>query len=319
MLYILKLASYIAPAANASSRRKRIDSWTTPDATSCQSPATSSKRNLPMEPDMDHLHGSSCITKHTNCWRKLANTKVVTGTFGTDGTKMTNTASLCQTLLGMRKVWFNTTKTLWKTIATLQQNKKEVGTRKHRNFHWMQKVFKDHWLSAVTLKRWCRHANDCTMKIHNWEWKQTYPSRATSPTKAQSAVCKPWRTSTWCFFKIAILSFCHNVFVFIFVITMATMQRLVVNVELGVMGIFILESTMIFSLNTVLINDFFISLGGNLVSWQSTGGVNKQHTVRAHVFLMRILSACLSQALYSHIVTHWQNALAWLKNHGTHF
>ena len=40
---------------------------------------------------------------------------------------------------------------------------------------------------------------------------------------------------------MTILSFFHNAFVFIFVITMATKQRLVVNVELGYVEIFILE------------------------------------------------------------------------------
>ena len=39
-LCIGKVASYIAPAANACSRRKGIDSWTRPDATSCQFLAT---------------------------------------------------------------------------------------------------------------------------------------------------------------------------------------------------------------------------------------------------------------------------------------
>ena len=30
-------------------------------------PATSSHRILPMVPDMDHLRGSTCITKHMKC------------------------------------------------------------------------------------------------------------------------------------------------------------------------------------------------------------------------------------------------------------
>ena len=66
LLYIRKLASKTAPAANACSRRKGIDSWPRKDTTSCQSPATLSKKkkNLPMEPDMDHLCGSACITKN---------------------------------------------------------------------------------------------------------------------------------------------------------------------------------------------------------------------------------------------------------------
>ena len=46
-------------------------------------------------------------------------------------------------------------------IATRQ----DVGTSNHGNSHWTQKVFKDHWISAVTLQRRSRHAKDCTMSI----------------------------------------------------------------------------------------------------------------------------------------------------------
>ena len=72
----------------------------------------------------------------------------------------------------------------------------------------------------------------------HWKWKQTYPFRATSPTKARSTVWRPWTTctSTWCFHRMAILSFFHNTFVFIFVITMATKQRHAVKRGTGTRG-----------------------------------------------------------------------------------
>ena len=112
-----------------------------------------------MEPDMDYLCGSACITKHMKCWRKPVNKKMV------DGIKMTNIANLCQTLGGLRKASFSTMKSYWKTIPSLQQNKKEVGTRNLGNFRWMQRAYKDHWISAVTLNWRSRHAKDCTKNI----------------------------------------------------------------------------------------------------------------------------------------------------------
>ena len=57
-------------AANASSRRKGIDSSTRLDTTPCQSPTTSLNKILPTEPDMEHLCHSACTTKHTKRWRK---------------------------------------------------------------------------------------------------------------------------------------------------------------------------------------------------------------------------------------------------------
>ena len=53
----------------------------------------------------------------------------------------------------------------WKTTPTLQQDKKEVGTRNHGNLHWMQRVYKVHWVSAVPSNRRSRHAKDCTKSI----------------------------------------------------------------------------------------------------------------------------------------------------------
>ena len=56
-------------------------------------------------------------------------------------------------------------KSHWKTIPTLQHDKKEVGTRNHGNFHWMQKVFKDQWIIAVIWKRRSKHAEYCITTI----------------------------------------------------------------------------------------------------------------------------------------------------------
>ena len=72
------------------------------DTTSCQSPATSFERILPMEPDMVQLCVSTCTTKHTKCSRKPRgnNTKL----FWKGGMTMINTANLCLIVGGMKKV-----------------------------------------------------------------------------------------------------------------------------------------------------------------------------------------------------------------------
>ena len=95
--------------------------------------------------------------------KKARKFKMVTRTFWTDGITMTNTSNLCKILGGLRNVSFNTMKSHRKTILTLQQDRKEIGTRNHGNFHWMQKVFRDLWISAVTLKRRSRHSKDWSM------------------------------------------------------------------------------------------------------------------------------------------------------------
>ena len=264
------------------------------DTTSCPSPATLSTRILPMEPDMDHPCGSTCATKHTKCWRKHTNTRMVTKTFWTGGITMTNTANLCLILGGLRKVSCNATKSHWKTIPILQQEKKEVGTRNHGHSRWTQKV-----QGPLNQRSHFKQAKQTLQKTvprvygDQWQWKQTYSSRATCPTKARSTVWSPWRTlmSTWCFYRMARLSFFHNAIVFIFVITMATKQRHVVKVELGLMDIFIVERTVIFE--SFQMTDF--NFACRTFKLLAIDGRRKQYTVRAHGFLMRILSACLSQ------------------------
>ena len=118
-----------------------------------------------------------------------------------------------------------------------------------------------------------------TYRTH-WRRKQTYLSRATSQTKAWSTVWRPRRIRlrTWTSYRMAILSFFHDAF--IFVITMATKQRLVVGqFGAGIRG----------NVHPGLNSEFFfdcssdvLSLAGNIITWQSTVGVNS--TLTAHTF-----------------------------------
>ena len=185
---------------------------------------------------------------------------------------------------------------IWRPLFTLRQDKKEVGTRSQGNFHWMQRVYKDHWISAVTWDSRSRHAKNCTKSIQQSLEVETNLSlqSKTSPTKAPSTVCRPWgiRLSTRSFYRMAILSFFHNAF--IFVITMATKQRLVVNVELGLVEIFILDWTVYFFKNC---SSDVISLARNLISWQSTVSVKRTpaaHTFFSCVFCQRVCPSFLS-------------------------
>ena len=124
------------------------------------------------------------------------------------------------------------------------------------------------------------------------KWKPTHPSRATtSQTKAWSTVCESHeelRMSTWCFYRIAMLSFFHNAFVFIFVITMATKQRLVVNLELGFVEI-IIRRTVIFE------HSRWVIFACRILNLLAIDAVCDKNTNRSHVFLMRILAVCLFQ------------------------
>ena len=87
-----------------------------------------------------------------------------------------------------------------------------------------------------------------------------------------------------------------------------------VNVELGLVGIFILEWTVFFFF---VPDEWFFSLAGNVIS----GNLRrcKQYTVRAHVFshahfVSVLVPACCHSCpgRYRHIVTHWRHAHAWL-------
>ena len=131
-----------------------------------------------MEPAIDHLCGSACMTKHVKMLKKARKHNFATRKFWTDGRKMTNTANLCQILGGLRKSSFTTMKSHWKTIPTLQPDKKEVGTRNHGNFHCMHRVYKDHSISAVTLNRRSRHAKTVPRAYSNhWRNKPVPPEQ----------------------------------------------------------------------------------------------------------------------------------------------
>ena len=106
---------------------------------------------------------------------------------------------------------------------------------------------------------------------------------------------------------MAILSFFHNAFVFIFVITMATKQRLV-NVELRFVEILMLNCDFV---NRPRMSVKKKSLAGNLTSWQSTGGVNSTPTAltffsNAHVvsvLVPRLLSQLSRLQPHCHALT----------------
>ena len=88
---------------------------------------------------------NTSYTKHMLCWGNPASTTVVvTKPFWKDGTMMTNTASLCQALGGLRNRSFNMMQSHCKITLTWLHGKKEVGTENPGNFLWMQKVFKGH-------------------------------------------------------------------------------------------------------------------------------------------------------------------------------
>ena len=81
----------------------------------------------------------------------------------------------------------------------------------------------------------------------------------------------------------------------IFVITLATKQRLEVKSKLGFVTNIILDWTVTFSL---IVQTCHFALAGNLVSWQSTGSVER-HTCRAPHCAVSLQSCC--QCVQSHI------------------
>ena len=98
------------------------------------------------------------------------------------------------------------------------ETRKKSERENYGNSHWTQKVYKDHWINAVTFKRRSRHAKDCTMSIQqSLEVETNLSLRSSKSTKARSTVWRPWRMrlSTWSFHRMAIRFFFHDAFVFI--------------------------------------------------------------------------------------------------------
>ena len=92
-----------------SQRTKTVS--TRSSTTPCQFQVTSSIRTSPMVPNMELPNGNECTTKPRRCCRKPA----VTKPFWEDGTRMTNTASLCQMLGGLVNRLFSMTNLHWMT------------------------------------------------------------------------------------------------------------------------------------------------------------------------------------------------------------
>ena len=88
---------------------------------------TLSKRTYSVVPNMDLPNGNECTTKPRRCCKKLANPSMVdTKPFWKDGTTMTNTASLCQKLGGLKSRSFSLANLHWKDHSY-------IATREGRN------------------------------------------------------------------------------------------------------------------------------------------------------------------------------------------
>ena len=93
---------------------------------------------------------------------------VVTKTCWEDGASLTNTASLCQKLGGLRSRLFSMTNLHWKTTPKLQLERKELETRKVGYIGWKNKVFKDHWINVLILLKQNEKWKDSMMNM----WKR---------------------------------------------------------------------------------------------------------------------------------------------------
>ena len=240
-----------------------------------------------MEPDMDHLCGSACITKHMKCWRNTTstNTKIF----------WNKDDNYLKAMSDIR----------WNESGTMQDNKieledhtctatreKEVGTRSHGSFLWIQKVFKDHWIFEVTLKMRSKHAKYCiTNLLRSLEVETNLSLQSNKSDKGLINNLKALRNTI-----IGLMSIQDGD-------TILLPQRIHLRHHDGNQAATCgqLGTGTRGSLYPGVNSDFFIvpdesfvfRLPVNLNYWQSTGV--KQYIYRAHVFLMRILSACLSQ------------------------
>ena len=170
----------------------------------------------------------------------------------------------------------------------------------HGNSHWTQTVYKDHWISAMTLNEADMQKTQPWVFSNHWKWKQTYPSSATSPTKAQSAVWRP----------------CIDLMLLQDGDTFLLPQRIRLhlrhhdgnqaatcgqrgtgsrgNLHLGVNFFFFSKKKK----KPFQMSDF--SLAGDLISWQSVGCVNSTpsaHTFFSCSFCQRACPTLLSQSL----------------------
>ena len=81
-------------------------------------------------PSMELLYDNKCASKPKGCCRKLVNPSMVdTPLFWKDGTKMTNTARICQIGWAEEQI-ISMINWHWKITAIQKQDKKEIVTRK---------------------------------------------------------------------------------------------------------------------------------------------------------------------------------------------
>ena len=126
------------------------------------------KRTSPMVPNMELPNGNDCTTKPRRCCRKLANpSMVVTKPFWKDGTRMTPQVFV--------RYWvdWGAVHAVWRTcigrpLLKLQQERKELVTRKVGCSRWMKKVFKDHWINVLISLKQKEHLRHCMMNV----WKR---------------------------------------------------------------------------------------------------------------------------------------------------
>ena len=87
-----------------------------------------------------------------------------------DGTRMTNTASLCQKLGGLKSRLFSMTNLHWKITPVLQQKSIELVTRKFGHSSWIKKVLKDQRINdLISLKQ-----NEKWKRLHDERVKETW-------------------------------------------------------------------------------------------------------------------------------------------------
>ena len=162
----------------------------------------------------------------------------------------------------------------WHRILHLRQMPAAVGKTSTVE---TPRVQMDHWISAMTLKMQKRHAIDCTRQFLHSNKSDKGPASSSKATKN---------------IRIDLIHLDGNII----------FQRQCTRLHLrhhggnrasagGQRG----TGTLHCGVNS----DFLTfhmrrSLAGNLIFWQSTERCNK-YTYRAHVFLIRTLSACLTQ------------------------
>ena len=120
------LALYTEHKANACRLQKRIDTWTRQVTSSCQSERCQ---------ESTHEVRRGTYMRQFTCYKSNEMKKAskhnsgIQKIFCKDVTMMTNTASLCQILGGLRNILFSMANLQWKTTPVLQHERNALETR----------------------------------------------------------------------------------------------------------------------------------------------------------------------------------------------